>query len=148
MNCVIVCAAAVVWVQVYTGNEEEDEHVLYVNAAVTYSTILIKVFVMMEHALKTGARWLLKTDDDAYINVPQTVSVRTSILQALFSSSSLVDNCGTPLLGHAPVHMTRNRGQWHAGATRMHGSFPPVRKAKFETVQFALHNSRNDILSC
>ena len=64
-------------------NEEEDGDVLYVNAAVTYSTILIKVFVMMEHALKTGARWLLKTDDDAYVNVPQTVSVRGPHLQAM-----------------------------------------------------------------
>jgi Fringe-like len=54
--------------------------VLYASAGVTYSSILIKVFVMMEHALKTGARWLLKTDDDAYVNVPQTVQVRDPML--------------------------------------------------------------------
>jgi hypothetical protein len=71
------CARAV---QIY-GDGDEDDNVLYVDAEVTYSSILIKVYAMIEYALKSGARWLLKTDDDAYINVPQTVQVR-----ALYSS--------------------------------------------------------------
>jgi hypothetical protein len=63
--------------QLYESANEKEEtaEVLFVNASVTYSSILIKVFVMMEHSLKIGARWLLKTDDDAYVNVPQTVQV-------------------------------------------------------------------------
>lgn len=52
---------------------KEEEHILYANAAVTYSSILIKVYVMFEHALQRGSKWLLKTDDDAYVNIPQTV---------------------------------------------------------------------------
>ena len=69
--------------QVYTDNGVPEDSVLYVkSAAVTYSSILIKVFVMLEHAAATGARWLLKTDDDAYVNIPQTVEVppRSSLL--------------------------------------------------------------------
>ena len=62
-------------VQTKPEDDIADSDILYVGAAVTYSTILIKVFVMLEHAAQTGARWLLKTDDDAYINVPQTVQV-------------------------------------------------------------------------
>lgn len=56
--------------------DQEEEHILYVDSAVTYSTILIKVYVMLEHAAELGARWILKTDDDAYVNVPQTITVR------------------------------------------------------------------------
>lgn len=75
----------------------EDRHVhpadiLYVGAAVTYSTILIKVFVMLEYAVETGARWLLKTDDDAYVNIPQSVQVRPA---CSLSSPALIDTeCG------------------------------------------------------
>ena len=58
-----------------TGGHNESD-VLYVGPNVTYSSILIKVFVLLEYAATTRARWLLKTDDDAYINVPQTVQVR------------------------------------------------------------------------
>lgn len=58
-----------------TKPEDTVDDILYVGAATTYSTILIKVFVMLEHAAASGARWLLKTDDDAYINIPQTVQV-------------------------------------------------------------------------
>jgi hypothetical protein len=70
----------VLWVQRLEGKEGGGEDLLYVNEAVTYSSILIKVFVMMEYAVKTGARWLLKTDDDAYVNVPQTVQVHFPLL--------------------------------------------------------------------
>lgn len=62
---------------------EQEQHILYANAAVTYASILIKVYVMFEHALQHGARWLLKTDDDAYVNIPQTVQARTHPLAAL-----------------------------------------------------------------
>lgn len=55
---------------------EREDDLLWVGPQVTYSSILIKVFVMLEHAAQIGARWLLKTDDDAYVNVPQAVQVR------------------------------------------------------------------------
>jgi hypothetical protein len=62
--------------QVYTDNGVTEDNVLYVKSAtVTYSSILIKVFVMLEYATSIGARWLLKTDDDAFVNIPQTVQV-------------------------------------------------------------------------
>ena len=63
-----------------------DPDILYVGAAVTYSTILIKVFVMLEYAVETGARWLLKTDDDAYINIPQTVQVLQPLARSVFEA--------------------------------------------------------------
>lgn len=55
---------------------EAEDDILWSGPEVTYSSILIKVFVMLEYAADVGARWLLKTDDDAYINVPQAVQVR------------------------------------------------------------------------
>jgi hypothetical protein len=64
--------------QVYTDNRVAEDNVLYVKSGtVTYSSILIKVFAMLEHATSIGARWLLKTDDDAFVNIPQTVQVCT-----------------------------------------------------------------------
>ena len=64
--------------QVYTDDGVAEDSVRYVRSrAVTYSSILSKVFVMLEHAAATGARWLLKTDDDAYVNIPQTVQARS-----------------------------------------------------------------------
>jgi hypothetical protein len=56
------------------GHSEPD--IIVAGPHVTYSSILIKVFVVLEHAVAVGARWVLKTDDDAYINIPQAVQVR------------------------------------------------------------------------
>ena len=60
---------------------EAEDDILWSGPDVTYSSILIKVFVMLEYAADVGARWLLKTDDDAYINVPQAVQVRHMLLK-------------------------------------------------------------------
>ena len=59
------------------GHSEPD--IIVAGPSVTYSTILIKVFVVLEHAVAVGARWTIKTDDDAYINIPQAVQVRTRV---------------------------------------------------------------------
>jgi hypothetical protein len=75
--------------QVYTENGVSEGSVLFVKSGtVTYSSILIKVFAMLEHASSIGARWLLKTDDDAFVNIPQTVQVCTR--QAYFCLSCLI----------------------------------------------------------
>lgn len=72
-------------VQAIDLEAKEAEHILYANAAVTYSSILIKVYVMFEHALQRGTRWLLKTDDDAYVNIPQTVQARPAHPQRCYT---------------------------------------------------------------
>jgi hypothetical protein len=61
------------WLQVFHVDGKPELDVLRVGGNVTYSSILIKVFVMLEYVVNVGARWLLKTDDDAYVNIPQTV---------------------------------------------------------------------------
>lgn len=76
LQCRMHCASVAAAVQAPGVEPEQEQHILYANAAVTYASILIKVYVMFEHALHRGARWLLKTDDDAYVNIPQTVQVR------------------------------------------------------------------------
>ena len=59
-------------------SSEDVQHndIITVGPLVTYSTILIKVFAALEAAADGNYRWVLKTDDDAYVNVPQTVHVR------------------------------------------------------------------------
>eukprot|EP00892_Ulva_mutabilis_P006228 jgi/Ulvmu1/3978/UM182_0006.1 len=102
-----------------------EEHILYANAAVTYSSILIKVYVMFEHALKIGARWLLKTDDDAYVNIPQTVQ---NLLQLCTTAKCNHERAylGT-FIGGAPV-MMEAKHKWHNEAYIMHAAvtnYPP-----------------------
>jgi hypothetical protein len=60
-------------------SDTDASHSLMVDMKVTYATILVKVMAVLEWGAQAGARWLLKTDDDSYINVPQTVQVRFSV---------------------------------------------------------------------
>ena len=60
------------------GNKVQDD-MLLVGMRVSYDTLLMKVFVLLEYAVAVGSRWILKTDDDAYVNVPQLTQVNLNI---------------------------------------------------------------------
>ena len=53
-----------------------EPDLLLAGPRVTYDTLLIKVMALLEHAAHVRARWVLKTDDDAYVNVPQLLQAR------------------------------------------------------------------------
>lgn len=49
------------------------DDVLSVSEAVTYTTILYKVFALFSHSVTHGFLFTLKVDDDTYVNVPEVV---------------------------------------------------------------------------
>lgn len=50
--------------------------IIFVDQPTNYTTILIKTFFVFQYAVwNYRANFVLKTDDDAYVNVPATISM-------------------------------------------------------------------------
>ena len=65
--------------QVSRSETGQDDILLVLQTTSRYQNILEKVFALFKYAAVRGAQFVLKTDDDAYVNVPALVQVLLTV---------------------------------------------------------------------
>lgn len=88
--------------------------IIFVNESTNYTTILIKTFYVFQYAVwHYNANFIIKTDDDAFINVPATIAMLK--VRAVPPTPCTAIATGPVHVAHmhqrAPLH-------WHHGPRR------------------------------